>query len=34
MEITRAEPQGQLSCLVSVTRENPAMRRLAPHRIA
>jgi hypothetical protein len=34
MEITRSEPQGQLSCLVSVTRENPAMRRLASNRIA
>lgn len=34
MEITRAEPLGALCCLVSVTRENPAMRRLAPPRIA
>jgi hypothetical protein len=30
MEITRTEPQGALSCLVSVTDVNPAMRRLAP----
>jgi hypothetical protein len=34
VEITRAEPQGTFSCLVSVTRENPAIRRLVPPRIA
>ncbi len=34
LEITQPEPQRPLSCLVSVTRENPAMRRLIPPRIA
>ena len=34
LEIIRPEPQGAMSCLVSVTREHPAMRRLIPPRIA
>jgi hypothetical protein len=34
-EVMRTEPQGPFSCLVSVTRENPAIRRVVPpYRIA
>jgi len=34
MEVLRTEPQGIFSCLVSVTRENPAIRKPPPYRIA
>ena len=34
LEVLRAEPQGPFSCLVSVTKENPAIRRVPPYRIA
>lgn len=34
IELLRTEPQGPFSCLVSVARENPALRPLAPPRIA
>jgi O-glycosyl hydrolase len=35
MELVRAEPEGDLSCLVTVMQENPAtLRRMPPYRIA
>jgi hypothetical protein len=35
MELVRAEPDGDLSCLVSVMQENPAtLSRVPPYRIA
>ena len=33
-EVRTTDPQATVSCLVTVTRENPAIRRLAPYRIA
>ena len=34
MELLRMDPEGALSCLVAVMRENPALRYLRPYRIA
>lgn len=34
MEILRSEPEGPFSCLVTVTKDNPAIRRFASSRIA
>lgn len=34
IEVLRVEPQGPFSCLVSVARENPALKPLSPSRTA
>jgi hypothetical protein len=34
MEVRTTDPQGTVSCLVTVTRDNPAIRRMPPYRIA
>src|SRR5262245_19806238 len=34
MEVVKTEPQGPFSCMVSVTKENPAIRKVASYRIA
>jgi hypothetical protein len=33
-EVTTSEPQATVSCLVTVAKENPAIRRTPPYRIA